>query len=511
MDNKHYILIIDDNQLAVKLLTNYLSTNYICLSAKNGKEALEILTKYAFSLIICDLNMPIMNGFDFIKEFRKFPEYELIPILVVSSDDNEKSIVSILNSGADDFIAKPLNEQIFVSKVNSLIEKRNLKTKNISESAFSLFKEKSELILFCVGNNKHILKNVFDDIEYEFQYIDSIVTLTSIINTYSISLICVDENADWFFEYKQNIIKTISNAIPIIYFVSEPNNNLTSKFNGLILLKDFNKEFIQNQIKQFVILHAKIKQEYVDTLKKSLMQSTFILDKEKNIANDIFNIEIFHSNYNDIPGGDYYEYFTINNQYSIVILGDIMGKLWNAWYYLPIYLAYIRSIIKFVISRKLKNIYSKPEKFLYLLNDICAKDMHLSEVFSTLTLVVVDNLNKNIHVTSAGGILPIVYNTTTNIATEINISGSLLGIQSNSEYISQKITLNKNDTCIIYTDGYIEASIDTSEKIVGKESFKEIFRTYCSNNSTDFDLFFIKQSNIKKFNDDRSYVLFSLK
>ncbi len=69
-----HILLIDDNPIAVKLLTSYLQEfNYTCLSANNGKQAFDLLANYAFSLIICDLHMPVMNGYYFICEFKFLP------------------------------------------------------------------------------------------------------------------------------------------------------------------------------------------------------------------------------------------------------------------------------------------------------------------------------------------------------------------------------------------------------------------------------------------------------
>ena len=116
------ILIIDDNE------ENRMILEVICKSlrfkpqlAVNGKNALTILEKYTPSLVLCDLIMPELNGFEFLKIFKLNPKWKSIPIIMVSSVDETESILKCLQQGADDYITKPFEPDILKARVDNLL------------------------------------------------------------------------------------------------------------------------------------------------------------------------------------------------------------------------------------------------------------------------------------------------------------------------------------------------------------------------------------------------------
>src|SRR5690606_8076542 len=120
-----------------KLLAIQLSEyGYISHIAPHGKAALELLEKNTYSLIISDLHMPIMNGITFISIVRKNPLYTNVPIVVMSSDEHEDTAVTLLEAGADDYIAKPVQMRIFLSKIQSILAKHIAKNKEIGRASW---------------------------------------------------------------------------------------------------------------------------------------------------------------------------------------------------------------------------------------------------------------------------------------------------------------------------------------------------------------------------------------
>ena len=83
------LLIVDDQAINRKILMNMVKFQYNYEEASNGKEALEILRKgdTEFSLILLDLVMPVMDGYDFLQEIRSYPEFAHIPIIVLTSNN----------------------------------------------------------------------------------------------------------------------------------------------------------------------------------------------------------------------------------------------------------------------------------------------------------------------------------------------------------------------------------------------------------------------------------------
>ena len=120
---KRYILIAEDEYVNQEILKEILSKEYEVLVSSNGAEALDILntSKMPISLILVDLNMPIMDGFTLIKEIKKDDKYTNIPIIVITGDKNSE--LEALTLGAVDFITKPFDlTEIIMARINRSIE-----------------------------------------------------------------------------------------------------------------------------------------------------------------------------------------------------------------------------------------------------------------------------------------------------------------------------------------------------------------------------------------------------
>ncbi|HOM03600.1 MAG TPA: response regulator [Acetivibrio sp.] len=124
------ILVIDDNVFDNAIIKNYLyGERYSIVSAQNGREALELIESRNIDLILLDIVMPIMDGYDFLKEFSKTSYYKEIPVIVASSLDNTENMEKILEFDVFDYIIKPLeqiNKLIFLNKIKSALKYRNV-------------------------------------------------------------------------------------------------------------------------------------------------------------------------------------------------------------------------------------------------------------------------------------------------------------------------------------------------------------------------------------------------
>jgi len=114
------VLIVDDDFINRKLIQALLKrhTNLVSevLEADNGSEALKVLKEHPdINLILLDILMPILDGKEFLKIFRSDPENSRVPVIVLSTDDTQKSIV--LDLGAEDFIIKPIGEEELIDRI----------------------------------------------------------------------------------------------------------------------------------------------------------------------------------------------------------------------------------------------------------------------------------------------------------------------------------------------------------------------------------------------------------
>lgn len=116
------ILVVEDDKNLRKLITTYLKkNNYTPFEANDGEEALEILDKYYINLIISDVMMPNMDGFELIKELR-MSEYKL-PIILITAKDSIADKKEGFLSGADDYMVKPINLEELLLRVKVLLRR----------------------------------------------------------------------------------------------------------------------------------------------------------------------------------------------------------------------------------------------------------------------------------------------------------------------------------------------------------------------------------------------------
>ncbi len=133
------ILVTDDNVLDNAILRNYLYKERVnIISALNGKEALDMVESRNVDIIILDLVMPVMNGYEFLEEFSKTPFYREIPIIVASGIDN-RELEKVYGYDIYDYVIKPLtqtNKFILINKVRKALQFRKmlveLKKRNVN-------------------------------------------------------------------------------------------------------------------------------------------------------------------------------------------------------------------------------------------------------------------------------------------------------------------------------------------------------------------------------------------
>lgn len=126
MDKMKTMLIVDDSRTNRAILKGIFKDLYMTLEAADGLEAVELVKKYEINVIILDLNMPHMDGFEFMDYMRRSSAYSNIPIVVNTQYGQEENEIKALAMGAQDFISKPYNIEIVQHRVRNVIVKEQL-------------------------------------------------------------------------------------------------------------------------------------------------------------------------------------------------------------------------------------------------------------------------------------------------------------------------------------------------------------------------------------------------
>ncbi|MFA6865988.1 MAG: EAL domain-containing protein [Clostridia bacterium] len=119
------ILIVDDSYVNRKLLSEIMSFEYNIIEAENGKEALQILLENKISAIMLDIDMPVMNGFEFLDNLAKDSVNSEIPVFVSTSLE-EESQIKLLEHGITDYLTKPYNAKVILHRVRNNIRRVEL-------------------------------------------------------------------------------------------------------------------------------------------------------------------------------------------------------------------------------------------------------------------------------------------------------------------------------------------------------------------------------------------------
>lgn len=122
---KSVVLLVDDNEDILDFISDDLEEKYQVLQARNGLEALEILQHEIVQLIISDVMMPEMDGFELCAKIKSTLEFSHIPVILLTAKNTLQSKIEGLELGADAYVEKPFSPEFLQVQISSLIKNRN--------------------------------------------------------------------------------------------------------------------------------------------------------------------------------------------------------------------------------------------------------------------------------------------------------------------------------------------------------------------------------------------------
>ena len=170
-DDAYRILIVEDNVELLLMMRHMLSKKYKVATARNGKEAVDEIQKTELDLIISDVMMPVMDGYQLVKFVKNSSDYCHLPIILLSAKTQEADKDDGLSIGADMYMTKPFKLKDLQLRIDNLIENRQRITHEFKQQTIEDVSTKSKLMpspdkefldkaIACV--NKHM-----DDSDYD--------------------------------------------------------------------------------------------------------------------------------------------------------------------------------------------------------------------------------------------------------------------------------------------------------------------------------------------------------
>jgi adenylate cyclase len=121
------VLVVDDDPVIRLMLTGSLERHgHRVTTAEDGPEALELVRAHGFDVVLLDVLMPQMNGYDVLEQLKSDPNLRHIPVVMVTSVDDVDSAVRCIELGADDYLSKPIDPVLLTARVNAGLTKKRL-------------------------------------------------------------------------------------------------------------------------------------------------------------------------------------------------------------------------------------------------------------------------------------------------------------------------------------------------------------------------------------------------
>ena len=122
--SSYSLLIVEDNEELLQLMTKLLGADYMVYTANNGKEAIDVVEQEEIDLIVSDVMMPEMDGIEFCQYIKNKFETSHIPVVLLTAKNKEEDRVEAYESGADGFISKPFNLSVLHARISNLLRSR---------------------------------------------------------------------------------------------------------------------------------------------------------------------------------------------------------------------------------------------------------------------------------------------------------------------------------------------------------------------------------------------------
>lgn len=163
------ILVVDDEMDTRETMAMFLlRLGYEVQTAQNGQQGLQLLKKQPCDLLVLDVMMPIMNGFQMLEEVRRDPALKRIPVVMVTALDKTSDIVKAFELGANDYITKPYVNAELIARVSAALrshrlekeEKRGLQLQEFKKSLMDLSQKMKQPLIQLTRCSSQLFKGM---------------------------------------------------------------------------------------------------------------------------------------------------------------------------------------------------------------------------------------------------------------------------------------------------------------------------------------------------------------
>lgn len=495
---KMKVLILDDDRTMLRFLETILGPLYELRLAKNYYEFQKTLQTFNPHVMLIDLVLPDANGLEICSSLRKSDRYSDRIIIVVTGSDDRKTVDNSYSAGATDFIRKPFIASELKAKIE--VYERILRFQiSIRESNAALEHANSKLFQLNRQIQKILSAAKYADILMRADFLADIFPVNYIeiigteLNTHTVlSQRTIAATTVVSFETlrrhsKKEIaqegisFKPVQKGDETIY-VCIIGAGSPVHGGGFILLESaapfreddqqmltLFSDFLQLTFERYEsnrIIEKNMRDYRYELAKVRKIQVSMLPDFKKIRGYDVAST---YMPANELSGDFFDGYYLKDNIYQITVC-DVSGH--------GIASAYVGNEIRTLIKNLSDAaVYSLAEVFR-LLNDMLVDDLEGLFYFATIVGIRMDTTTGEMSYVSCGHPPMLLYNSENDRIEDLKNTGPLVGVFKNAQFEEKEITLRKNDSLLLYTDGITEAhagELNNTAEMFGEERLKKIF------------------------------------
>ena len=133
------ILVVEDNEELLELMSRLLRKKYNVLTANNGQQAWKIIQKQELDIVITDVMMPVMDGIELTQTIKQSTDYGQLPVVLLTAKTRDEDRNAAFGIGADEYIIKPFNIEDLKVRIDNIIANRQINKHKSGNVIFLLF------------------------------------------------------------------------------------------------------------------------------------------------------------------------------------------------------------------------------------------------------------------------------------------------------------------------------------------------------------------------------------
>lgn len=259
------------------------------------------------------------------------------------------------------------------------------------------------------------------------------------------------------FVFRETLLADVKlKDIPFLFLTSHNQDFFIQKGLDLKAIDYIAKNIPQNQlvskINNILVTVQEQKDKSISELKTVAERLNLKSVPAKGLKLKNFEVSFYHKPFQNYPGGDFIDFIKIDERFTFIVLGDVMGKKWGAWFFSFTFLSYIRAAIRLCVFDGNLSV----SEIMQRINQVILADDFLDDTYATLSLILIDDEQGSIAYAGASDLPILLYKNETQKIRQYTSKGLLLGFFEDGKYTEQQIENEAKDQLFLLSDGVID-------------------------------------------------------